>query len=675
MKSIKTKILTMIGGIAILAMIISGAFTMKSTVKTVSNDQESISALTTKNIVFSINEYFTRYKTMAIQMAGNTSIRNVLTDATRQDYKNHSSYKDAYKSLGYVKENDTQILNAYIASVNESFAFDSGTYISDEGYDLKSKNYWFSNSEDIENGFIISEPYQDSVTGKMVVTFSAPVYDINNKEIIGVAAVDVSIEDISQQVATMETDYKDGGYTMLISNTGQVLASKDTDRVLKNVSEIGFDDKILNEIDNTTNKIIKYTENGETRYGIVSYTRDAGWKVLLSISKDSYMSLVKTSVSTTLGIYLIAFLILIVAIIVVTKSLVAPIENLMNVTEELAAGNLDAEINIESKDETGRLAESMKKLVLRLNEYIIYIDEISESLDRFSAGDLNIDLKQNYEGDFAKIKNSLLQLSSIFKNTIGKIVETSENVAVGSKEIANAAQVLAEGSLYQASTTEELTATVNDLSYRVSTNANNALNASKQVKTAGDLAIESNDQMKEMILAIEEINSKSTQISKIIKVIEDISFQTNILALNAAVEASRAGEAGKGFAVVADEVRNLATRSSDASKETTHLIEESVKAVQNGNRIAVKTGKMLENVLEEVSQSVKLIDEISSASVEQATALKQTLEGIEQISSVVQTNAATAQESSAASNELSQTKLKYLRILHQVLKFKIKYKK
>lgn len=653
MKSIKTKILAMIGGIAILAMIISGVFTMKNTVKTVSKNQESISTLTTKNIVSNINEYFTRYKTIAIQMAGNTAIRNVLTDATREDYKNHSSYKDAYKSLGYVKEKDTQILNAYIASANEDLAFDSGTYLSDKGFDLKSRNYWFSKSEDIEKGFIISQPYEDSVTGNMVVTFSAPVYDLNNKEIIGVAAVDVSIEDISKQVATMETDFKDGAYTMLISNIGQVLASKDTERVLKNVSEIGFDDKILSEIDKTTNKIIKYTENGKIRYGIVSDTRDAGWKVLLSISKDSYMALVKTSISTTLVIYLIAFLILIIAIIAVTKSLVAPIQNLMNVTEELAAGHLDAEINIESKDETGRLAESMKKLVLRLNEYIIYIDEISESLDRFSMGDLNIDLKQNYEGDFAKIKNSLLQLSSIFKETIGKIVETSENVAVGSKEIANAAQVLAEGSLYQASTTEELTATVNDLSDRVSTNADNALNASKQVKTAGDLAIESNDQMKKMILAIEEINSKSTQISKIIKVIEDISFQTNILALNAAVEASRAGAAGKGFAVVADEVRNLATRSSDASKETTHLIEESVKAVQNGNLIAVKTGKMLENVLEEVSQSVKLIDEISLASVEQASALKQTLEGIEQISTVVQTNAATAQESSAASNELS----------------------
>lgn len=653
MKSIKTKILAMIGGIAILAMIISGVFTMKNTVKTVSKNQESISTLTTKNIVSNINEYFTRYKTIAIQMAGNTAIRNVLTNATREDYKNHSSYKDAYKSLGYVKEKDTQILNAYIASANEDLAFDSGTYLSDKGFDLKSRNYWFSKSEDIEKGFIISQPYEDSVTGNMVVTFSAPVYDLNNKEIIGVAAVDVSIEDISKQVATMDTDFKDGGYTMLISNIGQVLASKDTERVLKNVSEIGFDDKILSEIDKTTNKIIKYTENGKIRYGIVSDTRDAGWKVLLSISKDSYMALVKTSISTTLVIYLIAFLILIIAIIAVTKSLVAPIQNLMNVTEELAAGNLDAEINIESKDETGRLAESMKKLVLRLNEYIIYIDEISESLDRFSMGDLNIDLKQNYEGDFAKIKNSLLQLSSIFKETIGKIVETSENVAVGSKEIANAAQVLAEGSLYQASTTEELTATVNDLSDRVSTNADNALNASKQVKTAGNLAIESNDQMKKMILAIEEINSKSTQISKIIKVIEDISFQTNILALNAAVEASRAGAAGKGFAVVADEVRNLATRSSDASKETTHLIEESVKAVQNGNLIAVKTGKMLENVLEEVSQSVKLIDEISLASVEQASALKQTLEGIEQISTVVQTNAATAQESSAASNELS----------------------
>jgi len=213
--------------------------------------------------------------------------------------------------------------------------------------------------------------------------------------------------------------------------------------------------------------------------------------------------------------------------------------------------------------------------------------------------------------------------------------------------------MLAQDAANQASTTEELTATINELSERVTKNADHAMNASQQVKIVGGTADQSNEQMREMITAIAEINEKSAEIGKIIKVIEDIAFQTNILALNAAVEAARAGEAGKGFAVVADEVRNLASKSAEAAKDTTHLIEETIKAVENGTGIANKTGEMLGQVIEGVSQTVELINEISSASVGQASALKQTLEGVEQISSVVQTNAATAEESSAASDELS----------------------
>ena len=653
MKSIKTKILVMIGGVAILAMIISGGISIKNTLNMVDDSQETISTLTTDKLGVEINEYFTRYKTMAIQMAGNTSVRQALTEATRENYKDKSSFKDTYKYLGFVAEKDEQISTAYVCSAKDTLAFDGTSWVSDKDYDLKSKKYWFSNEEDIKNGYIITDPFEDVISGNMIVSFAAPVYSLDGKEIVGVAALDIQLDTLSNKIASTETNYGKDAYTMLVSRSGQVLASKDNDKLLKNVSQIGFDETMLKEVENPSKKVIEYTENGQTRYGIVNATRDAGLKTIFSISEDRYNALVKKEKKDMTLVYGLAIIILLVVIYFVTKSIVSPIQKLMEVTEDLAEGNLDAEIDIDNNDETGKLAESMKKLVTRLNEYIVYIDEIAESLNRFSTGDLNIDLKQDYDGEFEKIKDSLIQLSEIFKHTIGQIIETSENVALGSREIATASQVLADGALYQANTTEELTSTVNDLSDRVSKNAENALGAADQIKSVGELSNLSNDQMQKMMEAITEINNKSSEIGKVIKVIEDIAFQTNILALNAAVEASRAGEAGKGFAVVADEVRNLATKSADAAKETTHLIEESIKAVENGNKIANKTGEMLVEVLQGVSESVKLIDEISDESSEQATALKQTLEGIEEISNVVQTNVSTSEESSAASNDLS----------------------
>ena len=653
MKSIKTKILVMIGGVAILAMIISGGISIKNTLNMVDDSQETISTLTTDKLGVEINEYFTRYKTMAIQMAGNTSVRQALTEATRENYKDKSSFKDTYKYLGFVAEKDEQISTAYVCSAKDTLAFDGTSWVSDKDYDLKSKKYWFSNEEDIKNGYIITDPFEDVISGNMIVSFAAPVYSLDGKEIVGVAALDIQLDTLSNKIASTETVFGKDGYTMLVSRSGQVLASKDNDKLLKNVSQIGFDETMLKEVENPSKKVIKYTDNGQTRYGIVNAVRDAGLKTIFSISEDRYNALVKKEKKDMMIVYGLAIIILLVVIYFVTKSIVSPIQKLMEVTEDLAEGNLDAEIDIDNNDETGKLAESMKKLVTRLNEYIVYIDEIAESLNRFSTGDLNIDLKQDYDGEFEKIKDSLIQLSEIFKHTIGQIIETSENVALGSREIATASQVLADGALYQANTTEELTSTVNDLSDRVSKNAENALGAADQIKSVGELSNLSNDQMQKMMEAITEINNKSSEIGKVIKVIEDIAFQTNILALNAAVEASRAGEAGKGFAVVADEVRNLATKSADAAKETTHLIEESIKAVENGNKIANKTGEMLVEVLQGVSESVKLIDEISDESSEQATALKQTLEGIEEISNVVQTNVSTSEESSAASNDLS----------------------
>ncbi len=369
--------------------------------------------------------------------------------------------------------------------------------------------------------------------------------------------------------------------------------------------------------------------------------------------RELVLSDINKVVTTVIIFTLLSFVVGFLISYKIASNIVRPIKRLEVITDELASGNLNVDIDIDTDDEIGHLANSMKALTERLVKYIDYIDEVSLNLDKIGNGDLNIELVQEYDGEFRVIKDALLKTTNNFKQIIGDIFQIASQVASGSEQVASGAQALAQGTTEQASSIEELSATVNEISDQVNQNAKNSLDASNYIKTVGTSANMSSSKMNEMMLAIEEINAKSSQIGKIVKTIDDIAFQTNILALNAAVEAARAGSAGKGFAVVADEVRNLANKSSEAAKNTTALIEDSIKSIKNGTLLAQDTSCVLTEVIEGVNQSVNLIDDISQASNSQAKSLEETLSGLEQISAVVHSNSATAEESSAASEELS----------------------
>ncbi len=333
-----------------------------------------------------------------------------------------------------------------------------------------------------------------------------------------------------------------------------------------------------------------------------------------------------------------------------------PLSKLTALAETMEQGKLELALeqkvttDIHSNDEIGRLAQIFEDTIRRLKNYI---GEIAVVLTAVSKGDLTVNITQDYVGDFTSIQTSLNQILQTLNSTMTQIMDSSHLVSAGSEQMAYGAQALSQGTVEQANAVEELETTIREISQHVTLTAGNAGNANQMTIFMGDQLIESNQKMQEMIQAMEEINNSSGEIRKIIKTIEDIAFQTNILALNAAVEAARAGSAGKGFAVVADEVRNLASKSSEASKSTTELIERSIASIEHGTKVANETALKLETVVTGANEIVDTINQIAEASQEQSDSIHQIQCQIGQISSVVQTNSASAQESAATSQQLS----------------------
>ena len=335
--------------------------------------------------------------------------------------------------------------------------------------------------------------------------------------------------------------------------------------------------------------------------------------------------------------------------IYITRGITRPIKELEAAARQMEQGHLKIDVNYASKDELGSLSDSMRQMSDKIS---YYMDAISRVMRQLADSNLEIPHYDDFQGDFLPVQESLLIVLNSLNETISKINMFSDQVANGADQVSNGAQILSQGVIAQASSVEELAATMSEISQQVKENAE----TSQVVKTAagemGANILACNQQMQEMKNAMEKINQNSTQIRTIIKTIDDIAFQTNILALNAAVEAARAGESGKGFSVVAQEVRSLATRSSDASKSTEALIEQSLAAVVYGTKVAEETAASLRNIAGGTDEMISKINQIAEASKRQAAATEMVSTGIDQISDIVQTNSATAEESAAASEEL-----------------------
>ncbi|MBP0964762.1 MAG: HAMP domain-containing protein [Oscillospiraceae bacterium] len=349
------------------------------------------------------------------------------------------------------------------------------------------------------------------------------------------------------------------------------------------------------------------------------------------------LCVISISVGVTMAVYL-------------GKIIRVPMENARDAALRMADGDFTAEVTHVSKDEVGQLCDAMRNLREKTNGVI---SDTVRCLGEMADGNLCVETNADYVGNYANIKDAFTRMESKVSDTMRKIDNAAELVATESEQVSSSSQVLSQGATEQASSIQQLAASIAVVADQVESNAKLAEESKEITYAAGENLEKGRNHMRDAVAAMGEISRSSAEIGTIIKTIEDIAFQTNILALNAAVEAARAGAAGKGFAVVADEVRNLASKSAEASNSTAKLIEESIEAVGRGTEIVTKASELIDTTFEGARKSAESITHISKYCSEQAVAIEQIKEGVNQVSAVVQMNTATSEECAASSEELS----------------------
>ncbi len=338
----------------------------------------------------------------------------------------------------------------------------------------------------------------------------------------------------------------------------------------------------------------------------------------------------------------------------ISLSILTEIRMFRNIMEEVADGNLSVEVSEElrTKDEFGTFALSVDKTLAQLHTYQDYIDEIARVLGDMSSGKMKINLQQSYDGQFYVIKEALLQISTSLNQTLSGINSSSDLVAAESEHMQIAATKLSDATSDQASTIEELNASIQEITTQVAFNANSAVEAKQKMEKMGKAVINSNNKERELLLAMEDINKTSNDIVNIIQTIEGIANQTNLLSLNASIEAARAGEMGRGFAVVASEIGSLANQSVSAVKMTSELVQRTLDAIHKGVELADASAKSTQEVQEVTIEVKQIMDMISENSQTQSSLLNQFSNAVEQITETLNHNQTTAIESANISESL-----------------------
>ncbi len=545
-----------------------------------------------------------------------------------------------------VNQNPAYPDGLYVALTDGSLHHAS--FVAGPDYDPTKKN-WYQDGLKSDD-FILGDAYVDENSQSYVVGASG-ILRARDGSVRGVAAADVYLDSISNIVSGIRIE-DTGGIFLVDTLTDTSIGHRDpsvTGKILSQMNE-GMYAYAGQQIRQGKTGLSLY----DNTYIQVENVPGSDWVAVAFVSRGEVLQELRELTASMLVVAVLAVLVLILLVVFQVRRVIGrPVKELSQAATRIAEGELEQTIRYHSRDELGVLADDFNRVTLRLRDYVTYITEISEKLHEIATGNLAFTLENEYAGEFKRIKSALDEISHSLNNAMGQLRAASRDVAAGAEQVSAGATTLSQGSTEQAAEVETLAEHINAVSdsvHKIAMGAQKASAISEGVKTG---ILSSNDKMQNMTLVIQRISDKSTEIHKIVKTIEDIAFQTNILALNAAVEAARAGSAGKGFAVVADEVRALAGKSSAAAQETTILLQQTVDAMDEGVHAAQDTADSMLKVVSQADEMNNLIDGIANYTRQQEADTAEITRGIDQISTVVQTNVATAEQSASASEELS----------------------